>query len=67
MLELTDDQVRAMERQQEGPLTLMNPRTKEVFVLIRQEVYQLTSKIIDGPNRRGWNDPADDDLIRKET
>jgi hypothetical protein len=64
MIELTEEQVRALEAQK-GPLQVVNPRTREVFVLIRQDVYQLTCSIISGPNRRGWDDPADDDLIRK--
>ena len=33
------------------------PATQEAFVLIRKDVYELVRKIIDGPNRRGWDDP----------
>ena len=57
MLELTEEQVAALEQQQE-PLKLVNPRTKEVFVLIRQEIHELTGKIL-----KAWDDPEDDDLI----
>ncbi len=57
MLELTEDQLKALESQTDGPLHLLNPRTQEVFVLIRQDIYKLASGIIGGPNRRGWNDP----------
>jgi hypothetical protein len=57
MLELTEEQAQALEQQKE-PLTLVHPRTKEVFVLIRQEVHALTKKIF-----RKWDDPADADLI----
>jgi hypothetical protein len=64
MLPLTEEQVQALEQQKE-PLRLVNPRTKEVFVLVRQDVYKLTSAIVGGPNRRGWDDPEDDDLIRE--
>ena len=61
MLELTPEQIEALERQP-GPLKLMNPKTREVFVLIRQEVHELTGKIL-----KGWDDPEDDDLIAHET
>ena len=64
MLSLTEQQVQALEAQKE-PLRLVNRRTQEVFVLVRQEVYKLTSSIINGPNRRGWDDPEDDDLIKE--
>ena len=63
MIELTAEQALAME-QQEGPIQVLNPRTKEVFVLIRNDVYNLTCSIIGGQGK-AWNDPADDDLIRK--
>jgi hypothetical protein len=66
MIELTEEQVQALEAQTQGPLQLLNPRTREVFVLIRQNVYELTSRIVSSPNRRGWENPADDDLIRKK-
>ncbi len=66
MIELTDEQIRAMGTQRQGPLQVKNPRTGETFLLIRSDVYELVRKIIDGPNRRGWGDPADDDLIRKQ-
>jgi hypothetical protein len=66
MIELTEEQMQALEAQTQGPLQVLNPRTQEVYVLIRKEVYQLTSRILSGPNRRGWDDPADDDLIRKQ-
>jgi hypothetical protein len=64
MLPLTEEQVQALESQKE-PLKFVNPRTHEVFVLVRQEVYKLTSAIISGPNRRGWDDPEDVDLIKE--
>jgi hypothetical protein len=66
MIELTEEQLEALEAQTQGPLQVLNPRTQEIYVLIRQDVYQLTSRIISGPNRRGWDDPADDDLIRNQ-
>jgi hypothetical protein len=66
MTELTNEQVRALEAQKQGPLQLVHPGTREVFVLIPERVYQLTSRIVVAPNRRGWEGPADDDLIRKQ-
>jgi hypothetical protein len=66
MIELTEEQMQALEAQTQGPLQILNPRTQEIYVLVRQEVYQLASRILSGPNRRGWEDPADDDLIRKQ-
>ena len=57
MIELTDEQLQALEAA-EGPLQLVNPRTGQTFVLVRQDVYALMSKVVEGPNRRGWDDPA---------
>jgi hypothetical protein len=62
MIELTDQQAEAMESQK-TPLHVLNPRTREVYVLIRKDVYDLTCDIVSGPNRRGWD--HDDDLIQK--
>jgi hypothetical protein len=57
MIELTQEQVFALETKSDGPLHLVNPKTQEVFVLIRQDMYKLACGIISGPNRRGWDDP----------
>ena len=65
MIELTEEQVKALEGQQ-SPLHLLNPKSREVFVLIRKEVYDLTCQIVSGPNRNAWDNPDDDDLIRKD-
>ena len=64
MIELTPEQAQAMADLQ-TPLHVRNPLTQEVFVLIRQNVYELTCCIVRGMNRAGWDNPADDDLIRK--
>ena len=66
MIELTEEQAQAVASCRTGALQMLNPRTKEVFVLIRKEIYDLTSRIVDAPNRRGWENPADDDLIQKK-
>jgi hypothetical protein len=65
MIELTEEQVRALAEAQ-SPLQVINPKTKEVFVLIRKDVYDLTCGIIGGGKGRVWDDAADDDLIRKK-
>jgi hypothetical protein len=69
MIELTEDQVQALQAQSNGPLRVLNPRTHEVYVLVRQEVYEQASRILDGPNRRGWDDPELDvyEEYRKKT
>ena len=65
MIELTKEQVQAME-DTPGPLQLVNPKTREVYFLIRQDVYQLTCGIVGGGQGQVWDDQADDDLIRKK-
>ena len=65
MLELTEKQALALEKQT-TPLQVINPRTQEVFVLIRQEVYALTCKIVGGGEGQTWDDTADDDLILRK-
>lgn len=64
MIELTEQQRQALEAQKE-PLRMVNPRTQEVYVLIRQEVYELTRTIVGGGKGEAWDDEADNDLIRK--
>ena len=63
MIELTEDQVQAMASQK-APLQVVNPRTKEVFVLIRRDVYDLTCSIVGGKKGQVWDD-EDDNLIRR--
>jgi hypothetical protein len=40
-----------------GPLRVVNLRTQQSFVLIRQDIYDKLCKIVEGPNRNGWDDP----------
>lgn len=63
MIELTEQQRGELDAA--GPVLARDPKTGETFVLVRQDVYELVRELVDGPNRRGWADPADDDLIRK--
>ena len=64
MLELTEQQAQALEAQK-APLRLVNPRTREVFVLLRQDVYDLTCGIVGGGRGQVWDDVADEGLTRK--
>jgi len=66
MIELTAEQVQALETQKPNTLQLVNPATQEVFVLVRKDVYDLTCSIVGGQTGRVWDDQADDDLIRKK-
>jgi hypothetical protein len=66
MIQLTEEQVTAME-QTPGPLRVVNPKTQEVYFLIRQDVYELTRGIVGGGKGKVWDDQADDDLIRKKS
>lgn len=63
MIELTDQQRRELDGPQ--PALVRDPKTGQTFVLVRQDVYERVCRIVDGPNRRGWAGPADDDLIQK--
>jgi hypothetical protein len=55
MIELTEEQARAVE--QDAPPVLLNPRTREEFVLVRKEVFENMRKVL-APLSRGWDDPA---------
>ena len=40
MIELTDQQIQALEHPEDTPPRLVNPRTKETFVLLRVDEYE---------------------------
>ncbi len=40
MIELTEHQMQALERAEAAPPILVNPRTKETFVLLRVDEYE---------------------------
>jgi hypothetical protein len=81
MIELTDQQVQALENPEGTPLQLVNPRTKETFVLLRVDEYKrLTEDYDDSPWTReelealawesgkhiGWEDMDEyDDALEK--
>jgi hypothetical protein len=62
MIELSQEQLRALDTEAQ-PVSAIDPRTGQVYRLIKQEVYDLVCGIIK-PYNRGW-DP-DDDLIRRK-
>ncbi len=55
MIDLNEEQLCALK--DETPPQVRNPVTGEMFVLVRREVYEVVRKIVEGPNRRGWDDP----------
>jgi hypothetical protein len=81
MIELTDQQVQALESHDATLPRLLNPRTKETFVLLRLDEYErLTEEYDDSPWTRdelhalawdagkqlGWEDMGEyDDALEK--
>src|SRR5436309_2451386 len=64
MIELTEQQLQALDRQTQ-PAAAVDPRTGQVYRLIKQEVYEGVCGLL-RPLGRGWDNPADDDLIRRD-
>jgi hypothetical protein len=64
MIELREDQLQALDAAQQPPVAI-DPRTGQEYLLIRREIYELVRGTLK-PYGRGWDDPADDDLIRKD-
>lgn len=63
MIELTPDQAQAIQRNGEELPSVLNPQTRETFVLVRKEVFEAMQKWL-APLKRRWDNPADDDLIK---
>ena len=63
MIELTESQAEAVECAEQLP-RVINPRTGEEFVLVPRDRFEAMQKWVASWKRR-WDDPADDDLIRK--
>jgi hypothetical protein len=63
MIELTEEQAEALARA-ESPALVVDPRTQEEFVLVPKDRFDAMQKWMASFKRR-WDDPADDDLIRK--
>jgi hypothetical protein len=64
MIKLTEEQLQALDTPEQPPVAV-DPRTGQEYLLIRREVYELVRATLK-PYGRGWDDPADDDLIRKD-
>ncbi len=62
-IELTEQQAEAIARAEQPPL-VVDPRTREEFILLRRDRFDALQKWMTSLNRR-WDDPADDDLIRR--
>jgi hypothetical protein len=56
MIDLTEEQVQAVEQADQVPI-LVNPKTREEFVLVRKEMFDRMRKLMQ-PFSRGWDDPA---------
>src|SRR5713101_5208547 len=52
-VELTESQRQALDAAAGEPLRVTDPRTNEVYVLVRAETYERVSRIVDGFARRG--------------
>jgi hypothetical protein len=63
MFELTPEQARAMA-EQKAPLKVLNPLTQEMYVLIRQNVYELSCGLVQ-PFNRGVEDDPDMDVYEQ--
>jgi hypothetical protein len=64
MIKLTPEQAAALEGPPQPPV-VVDPRTGQEYRLIKREVYELVQRTLK-PYGRGWDDPADDELIRKD-
>jgi hypothetical protein len=64
MIQLTPEQRLALDQGEQPPVAV-NPDTGQQYLLIRREVYDKVRLMLK-PFARGWDDPADDDLIRKD-
>jgi hypothetical protein len=60
MIQLTEEQRQALG--QEQPPVAVDPKTGQEYLLIRREIYDLVKGTLK-PYGRGWDNPADDDLI----
>jgi hypothetical protein len=78
MTQLTEEQLRAIAVQPNEPLRLIDPASKQVYVLINEAAYERMSESLQGnqPSEvyaaidqafaAGWNDPRMDDYDRYE-
>lgn len=64
MIELTPEQLRELDTPVQ-PAVAVDPRTGQEYLLIRREVYEKVRSVLK-PFGRAWDNPADEDLIRKD-
>jgi hypothetical protein len=64
MVELKEDQWQALNGQEQPPIVI-DPKTGQIYRLIKQEIYELARGILK-PLGQNWDNPADDNLIRKD-
>jgi hypothetical protein len=57
MIQLSEEQARALHEGGEQPPRAVDPRTGATFVLIKEDVYQVFRGVLASYNR-GWDDPA---------
>ena len=63
MIELKEDQLPDLDAPQQPPV-VFDPRTGQEYLLIRREIYDKVRSILK-PLGKAWDNPADDNLIRK--
>jgi hypothetical protein len=63
MIELRDDQLQALDKDTQ-PVSAIDPRTGQVYRLIKQEVYELVRGIV-APFNRGVEDDPDMDVYEQ--
>jgi hypothetical protein len=64
MIELTEAQARSLNTPEQPPL-VVDPLTGQQYRLVKEEIFKLMQSLVK-PFNRSWDNPADDDLIRKD-
>jgi hypothetical protein len=64
MIELTETQAKVLDAPQQPPVVI-DPRNQQKYLLIRREVYEQVKAALQSVGRN-WDNPEDDDLIRKD-
>jgi hypothetical protein len=66
MIELTEQQRAELDKQQ--PVEVRDPKTNEVYVLLRKDVYERVQRMVrEVSERADWDDPAFDVYDRDES
>ncbi len=60
MIELTRDQLQAMEREADKPTIVVDPQTGQQYRLIKEEIFQLLQGIVKPFNKGVEDDPEMD-------